>query len=109
MILALTPRRYSMSTYITLAKWTQQGVEKVKDSPARLDAFKKLVQSAGGTVKHFYMVTGRYDMVLILEAPDDAAMAKIALATASKGSVSTETLIAFTEDEYRKIIGALLS
>jgi uncharacterized protein with GYD domain len=98
-----------MSTYITLAKWTQRGVEKVKDSPARLDAFKKLVQSAGGTVKGFYMVTGRYDMVLILEAPNDEAMAKIALATASKGSVSTETLLAFTEEEYRKIIGALPS
>ena len=98
-----------MSTYITLAKWTQQGIEKVKDSPARLDAFKKLVQSVGGTVKGFYMVTGRYDMVLILEAPDDAAMAKIALATSSKGSVSTETLLAFTEEEYRKIIGVLPS
>ena len=98
-----------MSTYITLAKWTQQGIEKVKDSPARLDAFKKLVQSVGGTVKGFYMVTGRYDMVLILEAPDDAAMAKIALATASRGSVSTETLLAFTEEEYRKIIGVLPS
>jgi uncharacterized protein with GYD domain len=98
-----------MSTYITLAKWTQKGVEKVKDSPARLDAFKKLVQSVGGTVKGFYMVTGRYDMVLITEAPDAAAMAKVALATASKGSVSTETLLAFTEEEYRKIIGALPS
>jgi uncharacterized protein with GYD domain len=98
-----------MSTYITLAKWTQQGVEKVKDSPARLDAFKKVVQSVGGTVKGFYMVTGRYDMVLITEAPDAAAMAKIALATAAKGSVSTETLLAFTEEEYRKIIGALPS
>jgi len=98
-----------MPTYITLAKWTQQGVEKVKDSPARLDAFKKLVQSVGGKVRDFYMVTGRYDMVLILEAPDDESMAKVALATASKGSVSTETLLAFTEEEYRKIVGALPS
>jgi uncharacterized protein with GYD domain len=96
-----------MPTYITLAKWTQTGVEQVKDSPARLDAFKKLVQSAGGTVKGFYMVAGRYDMVLILEAPDAAAVAKVALATASKGSVSTETLLAFTEEEYRKIISGL--
>ena len=60
-----------MTTYITLAKWTQQGAEKVKDSPARLDAFKKLVQSLGGTVKDFYMVTGRYDLVVITEAPDE--------------------------------------
>ena len=96
-----------MPTYITLAKWTQQGIEKIKDSPARLDAFKQVVKSAGGEVKGFYMVTGQYDMVIICEAPDDNAMAKTALATASKGGVKTETLRAFTEDEYRKIIGSL--
>jgi uncharacterized protein with GYD domain len=96
-----------MATYITLAKWTREGAEKIKDSPARLDAFKKLVQAAGGTVKGFYMVAGRYDMVLILEAPDAEAMAKISLATAARGSVSTETLLAFPEEEYRKIIAGL--
>ncbi len=96
-----------MPTYITLAKWTQQGIQKIKESPARLDAYKKLVQSAGGTVKGFYMVTGQYDIVVISEAPDDAAMAKTALTTASKGSLTTETLRAFTEEEYRKIISAL--
>lgn len=96
-----------MPTYITLGKWTQEGIEKVKESPARLDAFKKLVQSAGGTVKGFYMVTGQYDIVVISEAPDDAAMAKTALVTGSKGAISTVTCRAFTEEEYRKIISAL--
>jgi uncharacterized protein with GYD domain len=96
-----------MPTYITLGRWTQQGIEKVKDSPARLDAFKQLVKSAGGEVKGFYMVTGQYDIVIISEAPNDDAMAKTALATASKGGVKTETLRAFTEDEYRKIVAAL--
>jgi len=96
-----------MPTYITLGRWTQQGIEKVKDSPARHDAFKQLVKSAGGEVKGFYMVTGQYDIVIISEAPNDDAMAKTALATASKGGVKTETLRAFTEDEYRKIVAAL--
>ena len=96
-----------MPTYITLARWTQQGIEKVKESPARLDAFKKLVRSAGGEVKGFYMVTGQYDIATITEAPNDDVVARIALATASKGSLKTETLRAFTEDEYREIIAAL--
>ena len=96
-----------MATYITLARWTQQGAERIKESPARLDAFKQLVKSAGGEVKGFYMVTGQYDMVLIIEAPSDEVVAKVALATASKGGVRTESLRAFTEDEYRKIIAAL--
>jgi uncharacterized protein with GYD domain len=96
-----------MPTYLTLARWTQQGIEKVKESPARLDAFKRLVKSAGGEVKGFYMVTGQYDLVVISEAPNDEVMAKVALATGSKGGIKTETLRAFTEDEYRKIIASL--
>ncbi len=96
-----------MPTYITLVRWSQQGVEKIKESPARLDAIKQLVKSAGGEVKGFYMVMGQYDLVTITEAPNDEAVAKVALTTASKGSLKTETLRAFTEDEYRKIIADL--
>jgi uncharacterized protein with GYD domain len=96
-----------MPTYITLAKWTQQGIEQIKESPARLDAFKQLVKSAGGEVKAFYMVTGQYDMVIVCQAPNDDVVVKVALATASKGGVRTETLRAFPEEEYRKIIAAL--
>ena len=48
-----------MPTYITLGRWTQQGIEKIRESPARLEAFKQLVKSAAGEVKAFYMVTGR--------------------------------------------------
>lgn len=96
-----------MPTYITLGRWTQQGIEKVKESPARLDGFKRLVESTGGKVKGFYMVTGQYDIVVITEAPNDDAMAKVTLATGTKGGIKTETLRAFTEDEYRRIIAAL--
>jgi len=96
-----------MPTYITLGRWTQQGIEKVKESPARLDAFKQAVKSAGGEVKAFYMVTGQYDVLTVTEAPNDEVMAKVALATGTRGRIRTETLRAFTEDEYRKIIAAL--
>jgi len=58
------------------------------------------------SIRH-YRVTGQYDIVTITEAPNDEAVAKVALATASKGSLKTETLRAFTEDEYWKIIAAL--
>jgi len=96
-----------MPTYITLARWTQKGIEQIKESPPRLDAFKQAVESAGGKVKAFYMVTGQYDMVIVSEAPKDDAIAKVALLTGSKGSTRSETVRAFTEDEYRKIIAAL--
>jgi uncharacterized protein with GYD domain len=96
-----------MATYIVLIRWTQQGVEHIRESPARLDAFKRLVGEAGGDVKAFYLVTGQYDGVALIEAPNDETVAKLALATASQGNVRTETLRAFPEDEYRKIIAAL--
>ena len=58
-------------------------------------------------VEDFFLTMGRYDIVLIVEAPNPETVAKIVLAITSKGAVSTETLPAFTEDEYRKIISEL--
>jgi len=96
-----------MPTFITLVNWTQKGIENVKESPARLDAVKEAFRAAGGEVKGFYLVMGRYDIVLVGEAPDAETVAKLALAIGSGGSVRSETLRAFTEEEYRKIIAAL--
>ena len=96
-----------MATYISLIKLTQQGVTSIKDGPARLDAGKETLKSFGSELKAFYLTMGRYDIVVISEAPDDAAAAKVALAVGSAGNVTTETLRAFTEDEYREIVAAL--
>jgi uncharacterized protein with GYD domain len=50
---------------------------------------------------------GQYDMAAVIEAPDDAAYARVSLSLASKGGIRMETLRAFTEDEYRKIISGI--
>ncbi len=96
-----------MAKYISLVKYTQKGVENIKDSPSRLDAFKQVCQSMGAKVEGFYLTMGRYDLVVIVDAPDPETIAKIILTTASSGAISTETLPAFTEEEYRKIISEL--
>jgi uncharacterized protein with GYD domain len=96
-----------MQTYLCLLRWTKEGVEKIKDSPSRLDAAKKAFASAGGKIVSFYMLMGEYDLAIVAEAPDDATLARVTLSLASKGGVRTETLRAFTEDEYRKIISAI--
>lgn len=96
-----------MPTYVTLINYTQQGIQKIKESPSRLDAAKKAFRAAGAEIKDFYLVFGRYDIVLIAEAPDDETAAGMALAIGSQGTVTTETLRAFTEEEYREIIAAL--
>jgi uncharacterized protein with GYD domain len=97
----------SMATYITLARYTQQGIGKIKDSPSRVDAFRSAVEKAGGTLKGWYLTMGRYDVVTITEAPNDEVVARLTLATAALGNVTTETLRAFNEDEFRKLVASL--
>jgi uncharacterized protein with GYD domain len=96
-----------MPTYITLAKFTQKGIEEIKNGPNRLDEAKKMFEAMGAKIKDFYLVTGKYDMLVIVEAQDDETIAKLALIIGSKGTSRTVTFRAFTEDEYRKIIGEL--
>jgi uncharacterized protein with GYD domain len=79
----------------------------MKESPTRLEAAKQSVRQLGGEIKAFYLVMGQYDAVVISEAPDDETATKFALATGARGFVRTETLRAYTEEEYRKIIAAL--
>lgn len=96
-----------MPTYIALLNWTQEGIQNIQESPKRLDRAKQAFRKAGARLKTFYMVMGRYDMVAVIEAPDDQTMARLALSVGATGAARTETLKAFTEDEYRKIINAL--
>lgn len=96
-----------MSTYIVMSKWTPQGLEKIKESPTRLEAGRKAYEESGMKMTAFYMTTGRYDMVAIVEAPDDITLAKAMLTTAAQGNLATETCRAFTENEYRQIIAGL--
>ena len=61
----------------------------------------------GAEMKQYFSVMGQYDAVVIAEAPNDETVAKLALAIGSQGAIHTETLRAFTEDEFRKIIATL--
>ena len=96
-----------MPIYIALLKWTPQGLQTLKESPSRLDGARKSFEAAGVKMKDFYMVTGRYDMLAICDAPDEGAVARALLSVTSKGSIMSETCRAFTEQEYREIIRGL--
>ena len=93
-----------MSTYIILVNWTDQGIRTVKESPQRLATAKKVIEAAGGKMTGFYLTMGRYDMVAIAEAPNDESVATMMLGLGSGGGIRTETMKAFTEDQYRDII-----
>jgi len=96
-----------MAHYITLIRYTQQGAARIKESPARLDAAKKAAEAAGGKIHAWYLTMGKYDAVIISEFPNDETIAKFVLSTGSLGNITTQTLKAFTEAEYRKIVASL--
>ena len=96
-----------MPTYIALLNWTQQGISSVKDSPKRLDSGREAFKKFGVQIKDTYLTMGRYDLVCVIEGPDDETVARAMLTLGSQGNVQTETLKAFTEDQYRRILGAI--
>src|SRR6266403_179963 len=63
----------TMVTYVVLTKFTDQGIRNAKDSPKRADAFKQMAKTFGVTVKDIFWTQGRYDIVTIVEAPDESA------------------------------------
>jgi len=96
-----------MPHYISLVRYTQQGIAKIKDSPKRLEAAKKAAEGAGGKIEAWYLTMGKYDAVLISEFANDEDAARFLLSSAALGNISTQTLKAFSEEEYRKIIQSL--
>jgi len=96
-----------MAKYIILIKYTAKGIENVKESTKRHDAFQQLCESMGAKVESVYLTMGRYDLVVIVDAPNSETAAKLLLTAGSRGAVKTETLQAFSEKEYRKIISEL--
>jgi uncharacterized protein with GYD domain len=90
-----------------LANYTDQGIRSVKESPTRAAAARDLAKSCGAEMKALYLTMGAYDLVVMLEAPNDEAVAKFALKVGSLGNVRSTTLKAFDEQEFRNIIETL--
>lgn len=97
-----------MVTYVVLVKFTEQGVRNAKDSPKRADAFKEMAKTFGVTVKEIVWTQGRYDVVTLVEAPDEASAMSLNLSLAALGNVRTETMRAFSAAEMTKIVGKML-
>ena len=95
-----------MPSYICLIQFKDQGIRNIKDSPDRFGTFKAMAEKMGATVKGAYYTTGRYDLVTIVEGPDEAVTALL-LKSASLGNVRSETLRGFTPEEAKRIIGSI--
>ena len=108
--------RATTSTYQGEKRWqptsclsfTDQGIRKVQDSPKRADVFKDMAKKCGATVKDVFWTLGEYDIVVVVEAPDDISMTALGLSTGALGNVRTQTMRAFTQADMKTILGKMV-
>jgi uncharacterized protein with GYD domain len=93
-----------MPTYVTLSNFTHQGIQHIKDTTKRADAFKSAAKKAGCTVKEIYWTQGQFDVVIIMDAPDDGSATALLMSLGKLGNVRTQTLRAFTAAEFAPIL-----
>lgn len=94
-----------MTRYIALLKFTEQGAKNIKKSTARAHAFDKLAVKAGVKVEGQYWTMGRFDGVLVLSASNEAKVLHMLTSLAALGNVRTQTMAAFVDTEFDRIVG----
>jgi uncharacterized protein with GYD domain len=96
-----------MPTYVMLLNWTDQGSRTAKETITRATAARQTAQALGARVTANYWTRGQYDVVLIVEAPDDETVSRLALSAGLQGTIRTMTMRAFTEEEMGRILQGL--
>jgi uncharacterized protein with GYD domain len=96
-----------MPQYVSLMKFTAQGISTIKSSPDRVKSARTAIEAAGGQMISYHVTLGQYDGIAITEFPNDEAAATLLLAIGSQGNITSETMRAFTEDEYAALVANL--
>ena len=96
-----------MPHYVTLMRWTSQGIAGLPAWRERVEEGERVIEAAGGKLVGVYVTLGRYDVVEIFEAPDDELAVEILLKLQRFGAEQTETLRAFTREEAEEIVKRL--
>ena len=95
-----------MPSYILLLNWTDEGISNVKETIQRADSAVEAAQQLGGSLQVYWTV-GPYDLVAILDAPDDESATSFLLQIGMRGHVRTTTLRAYNREEMSGIIQSL--
>ena len=93
-----------MPVYVSLVKWTDQGIKNYRDTVDRARDYSALVERNGGRTRELLWAIGEYDIVTIAEYPDDETATAALLQVGALGSVRTTTMRAFDADEMTGII-----
>src|SRR5438128_7771446 len=89
-----------LPTYVMLTTLTPEGVQTLKNNPARINEVNREVEQLGASVKAQWAVLGQYDFVNVVEAPDEKTMARVSLELGSRGTARYESLAAIPIDEF---------
>ena len=93
-----------MPTYVILMNWTEQGVSADRDTVSRREHADALAEKYGARIESAYWTMGHYDIVTVIEAPDDESITAMMLELTAEGNVRTSTLRAFDHDQMQEII-----
>ena len=93
-----------MPTYVMLTNLTAEGIRTLKNNPNRVGEVNKEVEQIGAKVVAQYATLGQYDVVTVVEAPDEKTMAKVSVELGSRGTTTNETLSAFPSDEFADLL-----
>ena len=96
-----------MATYVVLSQFTDQGIRAVKNSAQRAGQAAELAKTFGCEMKQIYWTLGKYDIVTVIEAPDEQSFMAFGLALGSLGNIRTQTLRALSKDEFSAVLGKL--
>ncbi len=96
-----------MAHYIVLAKFTDQGIRGVKETTKRAKVFREMASKMGAKIGDVYWTLGRYDVVLVMDAPNDETVASILMKAGSLGNLKSQTLRAFDETEMDSILSKI--
>jgi uncharacterized protein with GYD domain len=102
--LGFIDQEVSMVRFVVLLDYTQQGITKISETLSRADAFCKVAQKAGVSVKLQYWTCGSHDGVVVLEGPDEQVVTALLLKLGIEGSVRSHTLRAFDRSEMEAIL-----
>ena len=96
-----------MPTYVTLMNWTDQGIRTAKETVQRRDQANALAEKHGASIEQVYWSVGPYDLVTIIEAPDDESATAMLLELGSAGNLRTTTLRAYDSEQMSGILQRL--
>ena len=93
-----------MPRYVVLYRFTDQGLKSIKDTVKRAQDTRKANEARGFKVIGTYWTQGQYDIVSIIEAPDEESMNAGLFNIAGAGNVHSETMRAYDEAEMTRAL-----